>query len=550
PIYKISTNFTFNSIKNLDYIFSQLDKYSKLSSVDDIKSEMEKVGFSFSKQTIKILKDDITRKLLYDYMTKRVNYILSVGIYNDKDNVKSYKVKRKSSVKIYEKKRLFSITEAIDNLTRKISVQNRKSVEEISNYVLNYNIVVDKQLTDKILYNKISDISLFKGQVLKNEEIIGKNKKVTSQTIAVLNSLKKAYPEMQNGAKSNWNSSFIFQFFLLIILYYSIFFTINNVMQKNLEFKVYLLIYILVFLQFTLLLIQNNISHISILYFPYEFFILLIAISIMPEIAIFLNLILILMISQLIPGSFYAISVHGIISLVAVLWNKKVLRERHSYYLIGFILFFSSAIIVLLSVISHNFTVKTFFNNLLFIFVSNIVTIILLILVTPTVEKTLSITTDERLFRLIDYTNKLLKRLSKQASGTYYHSLNVGGIAENAAEAIGANAILARVAGYYHDIGKLENSEIFSENTLNNTTKHDILLPQESASLIKKHIKHGVILAKKFNLPTEVIDVIKQHHGTTEIKYFLNKAKQANLDIDEEHFRYPGPIPQNKESAL
>ncbi|MEA1973288.1 MAG: hypothetical protein U9N34_08355, partial [Candidatus Cloacimonadota bacterium] len=67
---------------------------------------------------------------------------------------------------------------------------------------------------------------------------------------------------------------------------------------------------------------------------------------------------------------------------------------------------------------------------------------------------------------------------------------------------------------------------------------------------IKKHIKHGVILAKKFNLPTEVIDVIKQHHGTTEIKYFLNKARQANLDIDEEHFRYPGPIPQNKESAL
>jgi hypothetical protein len=181
---------------------------------------------------------------------------------------------------------------------------------------------------------------------------------------------------------------------------------------------------------------------------------------------------------------------------------------------------------------------------------SIIISAIGLMIFVPIIEKKLNMATKGVLLELLDFNNPLLKKLSVVVPGTYHHSLIVGNLAESAAEAIGANYLLARVGSYYHDIGKMENPQIFIENNADSNEYHDKMLANESAVLIKKHINDGVSMAKKYNLPKKVIDIIRQHHGTGKIKYFFNKAREMELDIDESQFEYQGPKPQTKEAAI
>ena len=166
--------------------------------------------------------------------------------------------------------------------------------------------------------------------------------------------------------------------------------------------------------------------------------------------------------------------------------------------------------------------------------------------------------TNMALMEFIDPTHPLLQRLSLEAPGTYQHSLSIGHIAEYAANAIGANGMLCRVTTLYHDIGKLNNPHYYTENQLVTGQKpfniHQLLTPIESAYIIKSHILDGKALAKQYNLPKIFIDIILEHHGTTLIKYFyvkqLEKMNGVKEDVDEKAFRYPGPKPQTKESAI
>jgi putative nucleotidyltransferase with HDIG domain len=123
----------------------------------------------------------------------------------------------------------------------------------------------------------------------------------------------------------------------------------------------------------------------------------------------------------------------------------------------------------------------------------------------------------------------------------------VGNLAERAAEAIGANPLLARVGSYYHDIGKIINTEIFTENNADSAEIHDEMSPDKSASLIKNHVLEGIALAKKYKIPRPVIDVIMQHHG---IRYFYDRAEKMNLSTEAKDYQYPGPRPQSKEAVL
>jgi len=123
-------------------------------------------------------------------------------------------------------------------------------------------------------------------------------------------------------------------------------------------------------------------------------------------------------------------------------------------------------------------------------------------------------------------------------------------MAEAAAEEIGANSLLAKVAAYYHDIGKMKKPLYFVENQIGIENKHDKLTPSMSALIIISHVKEGVELAKQYHLGPEIIDIIKQHHGTRLITYFYQRAKEQNRDVKEEDFRYPGPKPQTKEAGL
>jgi putative nucleotidyltransferase with HDIG domain len=174
--------------------------------------------------------------------------------------------------------------------------------------------------------------------------------------------------------------------------------------------------------------------------------------------------------------------------------------------------------------------------------------------VLPLLESMFKCTTDIKLLELASLNHPLLRQLIMQAPGTYHHSMLVGTLAEAAAEAIGANALLARVGSYYHDIGKMLTPEYFVENQAGRGNKHDRLSPSMSALIIMAHVKDGIKLAKEYKLPQRIIDMIPQHHGTNLISYFYNKAKEqedpAVQQVHEEDYRYPGPKPQTREAAI
>ena len=157
-----------------------------------------------------------------------------------------------------------------------------------------------------------------------------------------------------------------------------------------------------------------------------------------------------------------------------------------------------------------------------------------------------------RMLRTESLSNPILLKLSIEAPGTYHHSLNVSSLAQKAAKSIKADSLLVRTAAYYHDLGKLENPTLYIENQseIDIPTAEDAESIRESASKIISHVEKGVKMAEDAKLPTEIIDLIKEHHGTTRALYFYGIAKEKGLKIKKTDFRYAGPIPQSKEAAI
>ncbi len=168
-------------------------------------------------------------------------------------------------------------------------------------------------------------------------------------------------------------------------------------------------------------------------------------------------------------------------------------------------------------------------------------------------EYLFGVITNFSLLELSDFNQPLLRRMILEAPGTYHHSLVVSNIAEAAADAIGANALLTRVGAYYHDIGKLIKPDYFTENQLAASNKHDTLEPSMSRLVILNHVKEGLELAQKYRLNPIISNFIPEHHGTSLMHYFYQKALTETTDtgeVTEENYRYPGPKPQRKETAI
>ncbi|MBU5268437.1 HD family phosphohydrolase [Clostridium cochlearium] len=171
----------------------------------------------------------------------------------------------------------------------------------------------------------------------------------------------------------------------------------------------------------------------------------------------------------------------------------------------------------------------------------------------PFFESTFDIVTTIKLLELSNPNNPLLKRLLMEAPGTYHHSVLVGNLAEMAAEQVGGSPVLARVASYYHDIGKIKRPYFFKENQLGNDNPHDKINPNLSTLIITAHVKDGIELAEEYKIPKVIRDIIEQHHGTTLVKYFyitMKNSMENPEEIKEEDFRYPGPKPESKEAAI
>jgi cyclic-di-AMP phosphodiesterase PgpH len=171
----------------------------------------------------------------------------------------------------------------------------------------------------------------------------------------------------------------------------------------------------------------------------------------------------------------------------------------------------------------------------------------------PLLEDAFNILTPMKLLELSDPGNPLLQKLLRNAAGTFSHSMQVGNLAENAAERVGADPLLARVGAYYHDIGKMEHPAYFVENQIAQVNPHGTLSPALSAKVVKRHVKDGLEIGRAWGLPQEILDIIAQHHGSTRIEYFYRKALEEALDdaeVNESDFRYSSGLPRSKEAGI
>ncbi len=199
--------------------------------------------------------------------------------------------------------------------------------------------------------------------------------------------------------------------------------------------------------------------------------------------------------------------------------------------------------------IQNDFALRQFYP----LVANGFICIVLVLGILRIFEYLFGVLTNYSLLELSDFNQPLLKRMIIEAPGTYHHSLVVSNLSEAAADAIGANALLTRVGAYYHDIGKMVKPGYFTENQLIGGNKHDNIEPTMSRLVILNHVKEGIELAKKNQLNPAIIDFIPQHHGTSIIHYFHQKALEAaegKEKIDESNFRYPGPKPQIRETAI
>ena len=192
-------------------------------------------------------------------------------------------------------------------------------------------------------------------------------------------------------------------------------------------------------------------------------------------------------------------------------------------------------------------------NRYLIILINGLVSGVIALGIMPIFEYIMQTVTNISLLELADFHHPILQRMIMEAPGTYHHSLIVGNLADNACSSVGANGLLARIGAYYHDIGKLHKPEYFIENQEIKKNLHDQLSPTMSKLIIMNHIKEGLELAKKYNLSPALWDFIRLHHGNSLVYYFYRRAredKEEDQEITEEGFRYPGPKPNTKETAI
>ncbi len=268
------------------------------------------------------------------------------------------------------------------------------------------------------------------------------------------------------------------------------------------------------------------------------------------RIGLFVHVLSILLLGFVVPNSFEFIFLQIMAGIVTILTVSELTKRSNLFSSVGNII-----LIYILGYFAfhliHEGNIDLISGKVFVLFLLNgILTIALSHQLILIYEKVFGLVSDVSLLELSNTNTKLLKRLADKAPGTFNHSLQVANLAEAAANEINANALLVRAGALYHDVGKLLNPFYFTENQTSGVNHHDDLDPVDSARIIIQHVLDGIELARKNKIPDRLIDFIRTHHGTNLVQYFYLKAKEVNPDVDKELFRYPGPNPFSKETAI
>ncbi len=307
------------------------------------------------------------------------------------------------------------------------------------------------------------------------------------------------------------------------------------------------------FLPVFMVILAQAFSYLPVLYpgylFPLAVGSILLAVLLEARVAIFFTFSLAILSFLVLQGGLPEITV-GLVGGISGVYSVARVTQRRDFVRAGVFVGVFCAIAILTLSLLENITEP---HRLLFLgglgLVNGLLAAILINGLLPLLENYLGMSSAVRLLELSNPNQPLLKKLLMEAPGTYHHSVIVGNLAEAAAERLGADALLARVGAYYHDVGKIKRPYFFSENLLGDENPHDKLNPSLSALIIKSHVKDGVDMGKKYKLPEPIVDIIQQHHGTSLISFFYQESLQRG-ENGSANFKYDGPKPYSKEAAL
>ena len=416
---------------------------------------------------------------------------------------------------------------------------------------LNQNVTIDDKTGDKIKQTAYDNISLTKGIVQAGEIIISQGDIVTADKKLILDSYIQQYKNHTHSGSYSWliligQSLLVCISLILLALFLAYYrediFAVNK--------KVLLILLLIILMVFTTsMVIKYNVKNLYIV--PICLVPIIIRAFFDTRLAQFVHIVMIILIGFLTPNSFEFVFLQLVAGVIAIITIIK-LHQRAQFFFTAFIIFITYAatytgLILMkggnLEDIELDNYMRFAFSALLTLFSYPLIFLF---------EKIFSSVTDVSLMELSDTNSKLLRELAQRAPGTFQHSLRLSNLAEEIIYQINGKALLVKTGAMYHDIGKMESPMYFTENQLSGMNPHDDLTYEESAKIIINHVIKGVELAKKHNIPEEIIDFIRTHHGTTKTQYFLvmhNRDREAEF-VDESLFTYHGPIPFSKETAV
>lgn len=414
------------------------------------------------------------------------------------------------------------------------------------------NLIYSTKLTDEEKEQARNNVSKYSGIVNENERIIAKHERITKEAKLKIDSFKEAKGDTigDEGLLFQYIGKFIHIALLLLLLSIYLYLFRKKIFYDNT--KLILIAIIFTFVTFITFLV-NQIKVEA----PVQFLIFIPAASMLFTIIFdsrvgFYTTIILALITGALRGNDYAFTTMNLVAGGLSVYTVRDIKNRSQIFRSFLVILLGYFVSIIAFGLERFAPLETMLIEFAFAgsnaLISPVLTYGLLIFF----EKMFRITTDLTLLELSNFDRPLLKDLARKAPGTFNHSMTMGTMAEAAAEKISANPLLARVGAYYHDIGKTITPQNYVENQLNNQNVHENLTPEESASLIVSHVQEGIELAKDNDLPKEIIDFIPMHHGTATITYFYERAKKlyGESKVDINQYRYPGPKPQTKETAI
>jgi len=438
----------------------------------------------------------------------------------------------------------------INNEIISLNVQEYKpQIVSILFDLVESNISLNENLTKNSIEEALTNVSPNRGIIEKETLIISKGEVVEGDKLKILESLKNEY-ETSSVSRTNYYL-IISSYSLLVILTLLMIILFIRKFRKKIYLNLNQLS--LVFFNVTLLVLITtfvvSIESSYVFVIPICILPLLLKAFFDSRVAFFVHSVTVMLLGFIVPNSYEFIFLNIIVGVITIISSDDLYKRANLFITVGQI-----TVVYMISYFSFfvihegNIDNLEIFNFLLFMLCG-----LLTLFVYPLIyiyEKVFNLVSDVSLLELSDTNSPLLKELSNKAPGTFHHSMNVANLAESSANEIGGNSMLARVGALYHDIGKMNNPSYFTENQVTGTNPHDKLSSLESVNIILDHVSKGVEMAKKNNLPNRIIDFIRTHHGTSVIHYFYENDLNLNLNPNIEDYKYSGPKPFSKETAL